>query len=445
MALRDRIASLLGVSTYTAPARGATTLDDIEKIREIMGGQLSPLPQSQTRWFLADLERAIKLADTGDLSKAAQLYRSMRRDATFAGLLATGTDGLVRLPRKFDGKDEIVKALQGRDGVRPVFDAMCPPNEIAMLEADGRVLGVGVGELCPVEGRRYPVFVRHDPQWLRFRWSENRWYYQTIGGSVPITPGDGRWILHLRGGRVSPWQNGLWAALGRSWINKEHAALHQANWEAKLANPARAAIAPLGADETQRNGFLQALIAWGINTVFELPVGWDVKLIESNGRGWEAFDETIQRSNKEFMIALAGQEVTVTGGSGFANAGIHASIRSDLIKASADALAHTINTQILPSYVIEHFGEDALDEAPVLSWDTKPPSDRTAEASAAGQLGTALKLLNEAIGIYGMRVDARAMMVANSIPTQDVEGDTAKDSGGDTKIDPVVDQEREAA
>jgi hypothetical protein len=407
MGLRDRLAALLGVSAYEAPPPKALSLDDpnVERLRKFRGGQLSPLPQTRTRWYLADLESAMHAADNGDLSFAAQLCRSMRRDGVLAGLLGTTSGGLVRLPKRFSGRADIVEALEGRDGVRSVFDEMFPAAELELLSADGELLGVAVGELRPVQGREYPVLVRLDPEFLRYRWNENRWYYVSVVGQIPITPGDGRWILHTRGGRVAPWQNGLWHALGRAWISKEHALLHKQNWEAKLANPARAAFSPSGATDGQKAGFLESLIRWGINTVFELPPGWDVKIIESNGRGWESFKDTIEWAEREFMIALAGQVVTVTGGTGFANADVHKSIRADLIEARADALAYTINTQGLPEYIAKRFGEDALDESGCVEWDTTPPKDLKVEADAMNGIATAIAQLTVALQPYGKTLD----------------------------------------
>lgn len=418
MSLRDRLSALLGVSAYSPPPSNLPSLDDaqIEKLRESLGGQLSPLPLTRTRWYLADLEAAIRAADVGDLSMAAQLSRSMRRDGVLAGLLSTRAGGLVRLPKRFTGADEIVRALEGRDGVRSVFDDMFPASELELLAGDGDVLGIGVAELVPVAGRAYPVLVRLDPEWLRYRWSENRWYYLSIAGPIPITPGDGRWVLHTAGGRMSPWQKGLWSSLGRSWINKEHANLHLANWEAKLANPARVAVAPNGATESQRFGFLKNVIAWGINTCFELPPGYDIRILESNGRGFESFGATITRSDQEFMIAICGQVVTVTGGTGFANADIHKSIRADLIKASADSLAYTLNTQAIPAWVIDNFGEEALDQTPIVEWDTTPPKDLKADADAIGALGDALTKVNEALSPYSLRVDAEELASRFGVP-----------------------------
>lgn len=422
----DRVAALLGISTYERAPSSALSLDApaVEKMRENFGGQLSPMPQTRLRWYLADLESAMGEADVGLLNDAAQLWRAMKRDGVLAGILSTLTGGLVGLPKRWTGDEEIVRALEGRDGIASVFDNMCPPAELALMAGDGRALGVAVGELVRVPGRDYPVLVRRDPQWLQYRWVENRWYYLSIFGAIPITPGDGRWVLHIDGGRVAPWQNGLWFALGQSWINKQHAALHKANWEAKLANPARVAVSPQGATDEQEQSWFQAVMAWATNTVFGMKPGYDVKLIESNGKGFESFIATISQSEREYIIAIAGQLVTVDGGAGFANADIHKSIRADIIRAVADALAHTINTQIIPQFVVTRWGVDALLRSPAIEWDTKPPKDLKESAEATAAFGDALGKANAALAPYGLRVDANEFAIQFGIPLQPLPAPT---------------------
>lgn len=437
MKLRDYIAALLGISTYAAPALPSASLDDksITRIRKTMGGQLSPLPITQTRWYLSDLEGAQRLADTGDLSSAARLCRAMRRDGIIAGVLATRANGIIALPKRFSGADEMAQALQGRDGHRSVFDAMCPAAELAALAIDGVQLGVSVGELVPVEGRDYPILVRLDPEFLRYRWAESRWYYNSIGGAIPITPGDGRWVLHIDGGRISPWQFGLWMALGEAFINKAHAKMHQANWEAKLANPARVAIAPQGASELQKQSWFQKVMAWGVNTVFGMTPGYDVKLLESNGRGWESFEKTISRSEREAIIAVTGSTVLVDGGTGFANADVHKSIRADLIEATARAVEHTINTQVIPQWVIQRWGEDALDQAPAVSWDTTPPKDQKSDADAMQAFGRAIAEANAALAPYAQRIDAKEFALRFGLPLEKSPKATSSAPANDNVID----------
>ena len=418
-----RIRALLGVSAYARPVRtGALTLESpqVEHVRKMRGGSLQPLPVSQTRWYMSDLEAAERYADAGDLSQAARLMRAARGDGHLAGVLSTRTDGLVRLPKRFRGRPEIIAALElGHDKTRSVFDEMCPATELGLLAADGVLVGVGGGEMVPVEGRDYPLFVRHDPEFFRYRAEEGRWYFRSVAGEIPITPGDGRWVLHVPGGRRNPWHHGLWRAIGKAFIRKTHAGAYKDNWEGKLANPARVAVAPQGATDAQTQSWFRRVMAWGVNTVFGLKPGYDVKLLETNGRGHESFEKTIADQNDEYKMAVAGQLVTSDGGAGFQNSDIHRSIRADLIKATADALAYTVNTQILPPFIVERFGIDALEDGAVVEWDVTPPRDRAQDSAAMSTAAQALDQLTKALAAHGLHVDAKAFATRFGIPLTD--------------------------
>lgn len=445
MSVLDDIArALLGVSAYAPPrSPWALNIDDpsVVRAREAQGGQLQPLPVSSYRWYFADIETAAHQADVGDLAMAAQLCRAMRQDGTFAGLLGQRTSGLVRLPIKFYGREDIVTELESRNGTRSVFWEMHPPGEIAQLAADGVMLGVGVAERVPVPGRQHPVLVRLDPQFLVYRWTEARWYYRSTAGLIQITPGDGRWVLHVPGGRLAPWQHGLWQACGRAFVQKTHAQLHRANYSAKLANPARVAVTPAATTEEQRTSWLRKVMAWGINTVFAMPPGYDVKLLESKGEGYQVFEAEEASADRTYMITLAGQVVTTTGGAGFANADIHKSIRADLIKDTGDALAYTLNTQSIPPWVIDRYGIDALDETAIVEWDTTPPKDVKTEAEALEKTALAIGALRTALAEHGRVLDIDQLAQrfgvpivagATAMPTLDtlrVASDLAKSAG----------------
>jgi hypothetical protein len=439
--LQKYASMLLGISAYDPPpsASYGPSDRDVQEVRESLGGQLQPLQASQTRWYLSDLESAEISADYGDLRLAALLMRSARKDGVLAGVLSTRTDGLVRLPKRFRGDAEIVSALElGHESVRSVFDEMFPPTELALLAADGVLLGVGVAELVPVEGRDFPVLVRLDPAYLKYRWNENRWYFDSVAGSIPITPGDGHWVLHTPGGRMAPWQHGLWRAIGRAFIRKEHAALYRDNWEAKLANPARIAIAPQGGAEQQKEEWFRRVMSWGVNTVFGMTPGYDVKLLESNGRGADSFSKTIQEQNEELIISVAGQTVTTDGGAGFSNAEIHRTIRADLIEATADGLAYTINTQGIPAFVLQRFGPGALERSTVVEWDVTPPKDRNAEALSLVTTAQAIDQLTVALRAYGRELDVAAMCARFGIPiANDADGDGTPDVGPTQRLELV--------
>lgn len=400
----------------------------MDRIAEMNGGNVQPRSITRTRWYIDDIESATLECDQGRMKTAAQLMRAASSDGVVMGLMSTRTAGLVRLPKRWRGDGEMIKALTGGEyRARAVFDEMCPAAELALLAADGDKLGVGVGQMLTVEGRTHKRLCRLDPEFLVFNWDENQWYYQSVGGMLAITPGDGTWVLHIPGGTLAPWNSGLWRALGRAYIRKDHAALSKDLWEAKLAHPARVATMPLGATDEQGQSWFQAVMAWGKNTVFGMRPGYDVKLLESNGRGADSFRETIAEQNREIMILIAGQTVTTDGGTGFANADIHKSIRSDIIETTGDALAYTVNTQILPAWVVTEFGEEALTAGGVvMEWDVTPPKDRNSEASSLVTTAAAVKTLTEALAPHGVGLDVPALCdrfavpVTSLAPTADV-------------------------
>lgn len=428
--LRERVAALLGVSTYQPPAEEAggipLTSDLLDKVRKSMGGQLEPLPVTKLHWYLADLETCQAEADRGDLQLVGMLGQSMRRDGVLRGCLDVRTS-IVSLPRRFVGGSteigrQIIEALQSKNGSdRSVFDEMFPSNELARFCEDGLVCGVGVAEMIPVVGRDFPVMVRRLPQNLYYLWQKNQWYYRSVAGLIPIVPGmaDDKghaWLLFTPGGRVTPWNYGLWPALGRAFIAKEHSIYARQNYIAKLANPARVAEVPVGATEVERKGFLQSLIAWGLNTCFELPVGWTVKLLESNGRGYEVMQADIDTNNKEYATALFGNTVMLDGGVGFQNADIFRVMTGHLIRQTAEGVAHVLNTQGLPSFIASRWGVDALSNAVGIEYDTTTPPERKTQADMMVSLGNGLEALARGLAPFGLAPNVREICAGFGLP-----------------------------
>jgi hypothetical protein len=401
-------------------------LQDVDEQRQQLGGNLVPLPITRLRWYLRDLESAQAQADTGYLTLAAQLYRAMRRDGTVSGLLSTRSGGLVALPKRFSGDDAAVTQLRAMNGTRSIFDEMFPPAELKLLAQDGVMLGIGVAELVPVEGRAHPIMIRLEPEFLQYRWIENRWYYRSSLGLLPITPGDGRWILHMPGGRMSPWQFGAWIPCGEAWINKQHAKLHRANYSGKLANPARVIHSPLGATEPERDGFLARMASWGVNTVFELPVGWEASLLESNGRGWQVWSADEDSSNLDFKMALAGQVVTSEGGTGFVNGDLFKSIRADLIQTDGDELAYTINTQGLPVFSALAMGDTELTKLAAVKWETETPQDLQREATTLTTVAQSVTQMNTSYQAYQKQVDLELLAARFNLPLKDLPPDNSQ-------------------
>lgn len=372
--------------------------------------QLSIPQVSQTRWILEDLESAIVAADVGNLRLAARLSKSLSRDGSIHGVMSTRTLGLVQLPIRFRGDPDMLDAIA--EDYRTVF----PSQELALIDDDALKLGVGLGEFVQIPPAP-PVLRRVDPEWLWYRWAEDRWYYQSVHGMIPINPGDGRWVMHFSGSVSQPWQHGLWMALARAYIAKEHAYFYRENYNSKLANAARVAEAPQGANEQQFDTWFQQVAAWGVNTVFAAKPGYKVNLLESNGVGYQTFKETISDCNAEITITISGQGVTTEGGPAFGDMSIFEAIRSDLIQGDADALASTMNGQCLPTWADWRFGAGAgRIEA---SWDVTPPKDQTQQAAAMTAAAGAITAFDAILAKANREVDVDEICKRFGVPTRE--------------------------
>jgi len=401
----SRAAQLIGKTVYegfvTPPGFGVDT-SVVETIRKLFGGNLQTLSGTRLEWMLEDVDIASQAADWGDLSMVSHLCRAMRRDSVISGLQTTKNGGMMRLPKVWSGSQRVQEELQRADGAFTVFDLLCPPQELRQGADDADFLNVALWELVPVQGRPYPVLERKDPKDLFYLWPFNCWILRTAAGIVPIEPGNGRWALHLTGPRVAPWQYGKWHPAGRCWVRKDSNQALKDNWSYHLANAARVAVSPQGASEKMTNGFFQQVASWGINTVFGVKPGWDVKLVESNGRGWEGFDSSIKECNEAFMIQFAGQLVSVTGGTGFSSEDLYASVRYDLIEDSAVPLAHTISTQVLTWFTAWMF-PDEIEDSPGFRYDVRRPTDLSAEASIYTALGSGLESMLRVAAVMGIK------------------------------------------
>lgn len=415
------VETLRGVSTFSPPPMPGPHLGDesVQRAREAMGGSLEPIPDVRLRWYPPDIERAQHLARTGDLLLIGQLSESMELDGVIRGLGDART-AVVNMPKRFYSPNrEIVETLQSRNASdRSVYDEMVPATEARLMVKDGLKVGVAVGELVPVVGRDFPVLVRRYPQNLFYMWARNQWYYRSIAGLIPIQPGvpdvnGNAWVLHMPGGRLAPWNSGLWNTLGRAYVNKTQAIFARQAYIFRHSQPARVATATAGATEEERRGALAKLIRWALNAAFVMPPGWDVKLVESNGQGVKVYNEEIANANTDIATAYCGSAVMLQGTAGFSNLDVFRVVQKDLIETTADGWDHTVNTQILPAFVGRRWGVDALVDATTIETDSSAPKDRQAEAQVMVTLASAITTLTEAIGKAQLAAGADQALALN--------------------------------
>jgi hypothetical protein len=405
--VKSLVSALRGIATFDTAYQvpGPELGDDVvRQTREAYGGRLEPVPIVKLRWYPPDIERAMSWAVNGDMTMIGQLNESMQTDGVFCGL-RDARCSVVNFPKRFYGSKEVTDTLTSKNNSdRNVYDEMIPATEAKLMTSDELVCGVAIGEMVPVEGRNFPVLVRRYVQNLFYLWNRNQWFYRSIAGLMPITPGVPKdptsqnwWVLHIGGGRLSPWNSGVWRPCGRAYINKTQTIYARQSFEMKHAHPARVAVAPIASTEIQRKGMLDSLIRWAMNAAFTLPPGWDVKLIESNGRGIEIYNQSIANYNEEMATALCGSAVMLQGTAGFSNMDVFRVVQTDLIKTTSSAWDHCVSTQILPAFIAGRWGVDALANATTVETDIAAPKDRKVEADTMVSLANAVKGLVEAV------------------------------------------------
>lgn len=426
VSLFDGIARLAGYQPVAAPAPASPSTKEKKggprkaKKRGSWNQQTSPIAMSQTRWTLASEEQILAAADSGQLQPLGRFCEALRGNGLIAGILLTRTAGLFRLPVLFSGDEELCAELKGTDGDDGAFARMAPVTELCKLTRDGILGGQGIGEMVESEEDPGgdPVLHTLDPQWLSYQHSTDQWFYTTATGREEVIPGDGRWVLHLPYGSERPWTEGSWRQLCEPFVSRKIATLDRGRYSGSLAQGIR--VATVGKDATDRSArqLLQQLQDMARNAVAVLREGQDIKMVESNGRGFEVWTKMRAEAGEEFMIALAGQVVTTQGSTGFGEGNIFADIKADLIQDTAEKIASTIHRQILAPWVMRKRGAEAVARTPWARWDVTPPSAKKAKAETMAALGDGISKADKALEPHGLRVKVAELATTYELPTE---------------------------
>lgn len=379
-------------------------------------GGLVELPvHAVIEWSPSQVREALRDADTGSLQRAADLVEAIKGDDRVQGVLSTRSHGLLGLPLTFFGNDEQTAALEGvraQNGAKGIpgdWWKMFPEAELAQLVEWGILLGVGLAERVPDQGRAIgarstPRLKIWHPRWLRWDWATQAWRLMTSQGEIEITPGDGQWILYTPYGSNRPWTHGAWRPIAFAWVLKQFSLHDRARHSEVQGSAVRVGISPEGATEDSRKKFLRSLRSMGRDNAFVMPAGYEYKVVEATGRTWEIYGAQIEWADRAIAIALTGQFVTTEGTKGFSNGNIHAAVKADLIQFTAESLTTTLHEQGLRPWANDNWGE-ATDVAHA-HYDTEPPEDRETQTRALAQLGDAIAKLDAALVASGKRVDA---------------------------------------
>lgn len=365
-----------------------------------------PLVSVATSWTVADVRRAYGDLVVGIFDGPAQLIDSVVGDSRVQAAMASRTGGILGrpvdfiIPRRYRDSDA---AKECRDAFVDAWPVMATEPVLSEFQCWGTMLGFGPGQLLWDTAGEYAI--PHPRPWHP-RYTYYHWLYRcyvaiTQDGQVPITPGDGHWMLHAPHGEYRGWMRGAVRAIAPWWLARNYALRDWARYSERHGMPIIKGLTPAAADPLQIQQFRDALSTLGQETCVQLPQGTDkafsynVELLEASDGAWEGFAQLIASCDREITLALLAQNLTTEVKEGsFAAARVHADVRQALVEADARALAQMIYMQLARPFAAMNFGDPEL--APRVVWNVQPYEDNLTAVQTFLQFSQAVYALRNA-------------------------------------------------
>lgn len=409
-----------------------------------------PVITTQTHWAWGEVRAALDDMRVGIFDRPAQLAEAILWDGRVQAAMGSRTGGLLGRPVKIEPADNA--RVRGSRAAREVADAwsdvwpsIARESSMAQLHRWGVML-FGLAQLTWDTSVTpwVPHIVPFHPRYTYYQFVFRKLIAITLDGQMPVTPGDGHWVLHAPFGEHRGWMSAAMPALAQPWIQRNFAYRDAARYCERHGFPMLRAKVPAAADPRQIATLRNALVNVGQESVLELPqavdgqTGYDVDYLEPTSATWECFGESIRLCDADITLALLGQNLTTEVKEGsFAAARVHGDVRQAFIEFDNRALAQTIYTQIARPFALLNYGD--ADLAPWTSRDIMPYEDNASLAQTFSSFAAAvLALRNAGVELEDPAALAWQMGVRLSVaapkpvePTQ-VQASSQGDSQGDS-------------
>jgi hypothetical protein len=339
---------------------------------------------SVSGWDPAKVNSAERQADAGTYTAAGDLVERLLTDDRIEGV-ADKLAGVASLPLDFEPASEDADPETDPQAMALAEDwwDFLSEDLLSHLVKWGRILGIGVLHVRGWEpgpsGRLIPVLETWHPRNIGYNYQSREWFAIVDGGSqIPITPGDGGWVVWTPYGAKRPVSRAPWRGLALWWLLKSYAIQDwglYSNRHGSGLYVAKNTGATRSIDNPTRVKLGQALAALGRRGSVVLPDGFDLALVEAQAKTWETFQAQIQLADRAIAISLAGQNLStdVEGGS-YAAASVHQAIEATKIHQIAAGMSTCLRTQLVSWWASLNFGDPAL--APWPKWNLDLEQDQ---------------------------------------------------------------------
>jgi phage gp29-like protein len=368
-----------------------------------------PRARTYVTWTPALLQAAEIQADAGHLRLAADLCETMFGDDRIKAVLDTRTDTLLGLNLKFEGRSRrAVAALDAKEDWWSIF----PEAELKLFHAWALLLGVAVARIVWSKGDRdIPRLHVKNPRNLKWNDDKHEWSFLSRDGEIPVTAGDGLWVVYTPFGSNRPWVHGAYRALSRWSLLKQYAISDWGSYSERHGQGVYVATGVKGS-AADRSKVVSQLRGLGRRGAMATPEGSDIKLLEASAKTWDTFSAQIAAADNGYAVTVLGQNLTtqagLTGNQGAAS--IHQGVALGRTKADVQTLSTCLHDQVLTHWAEMNFGDRS--KAPYPVWDTSVAADRKDDAAVLQMVSQALAGLVSS----GAPVDTRALLERFGVP-----------------------------
>lgn len=355
--------------------------------------------------------------DRGIFLRSGLLADLLRRDADVYGALQQRLTALGAHPVCFDAADESEGAIAARDGLAADWPRLCSTGAQNDLATDEILMGFALAQTpwrWDDEHKRlrqtvepWPAMAAEYDRRLR------RWFvYTTTAGRMPITPGDGQWVLVAPRSDRAPW---LWGAIrpAAEWyLSNSFAASDgrrrsettgQGIWKVKVPTGAR--------ESAEGKGFLRSFRNLGRAAAIPAPQGatpessYDFDLVEAKADAYQIFEWLKRTGGGAIRLAILGQDLTSQNNQVGTNASSSTgeTVTEAVVEAQARGLSEAFTRQVAAPRAA-YLGEPLTR----VRIDAEPEDDREASAKASKAEAEAVKAWAD----VGVAVDAVAHATA---------------------------------
>jgi phage gp29-like protein len=257
---------------------------------------------------------------------------------------------------------------------------------------DGIAKGFSAVELRWQNGRQGTRINGH--QWVH----QKQFFFDTEGLLKLITPEapmgmaltPAKFVLHQYQAKSGhPARGGILRVAAWSYLFKNYSVKDWLTFAEVYGMPMRIGEYEPGASKEDKDALFNAVRMLGADAAAIISSATKIRLEHAEGKTGEVYEKLHDTMNREMSKAILGQTLTVdtTGSTGTYAAGkVHERVREDLRDADAEALADTVQRDIVLPLVGFNFGWDAVETAPTFEFVIEEAEDLEAAARTVSTL-----------------------------------------------------------